>query len=400
METNRRSWKASEERGAPHGVVILGATGSIGRTALDVVERFPDHLRLIGISAHRKTEGLPALVRRYHPRVLALPDPDGLSAIRADLPAGLDLELGPNSLDMLAAREDVSIVLVAVSGYAGLSPTLASLRRGKRVALATKEALVAAGDLVQDAASQGGGEIIPVDSEHSAIYQCLEGRDRKDLQRIILTASGGSFRGWERDRLAQVTVQEALAHPTWRMGPKVTIDSATLVNKGLEIIEAHHLFGLPGERIEVLLHPQSIVHSLVELVDGAVFAQLSLPDMRLPIQYALTVPDRLPSSLQPLDLAAVGNLGFSRPDDNLFPALSLAYAALKEGGTAPAVFSAADEMAVELFLNQRIPFLQILELVREAVETHQARPATLESVREADLWARAWVREKVKNHSR
>jgi 1-deoxy-D-xylulose-5-phosphate reductoisomerase len=301
---------------------------------------------------------------------------------------------------VLAAREDVSIVLVAVSGYAGLSPTLASLRRGKRVALATKEALVAAGELILDAASQGGGEIIPVDSEHSAIYQCLEGRDRKDLQRIILTASGGSFRGWERDRLAQVTVQEALAHPTWRMGPKVTIDSATLVNKGLEIIEAHHLFGLPGERIEVLLHPQSIVHSLVELVDGAVFAQLSLPDMRLPIQYALTVPDRLPSSLQPLDLAAVGNLGFSRPDDNLFPALSLAYAALKEGGTAPAVFSAADEMAVELFLNQRIPFLQILELVREAVETHQARPATLESVREADLWARAWVREKVKNHSR
>jgi 1-deoxy-D-xylulose-5-phosphate reductoisomerase len=400
METNRRSWKASEERGAPHGVVILGATGSIGRTALDVVERFPDHLRLIGISAHRKTEGLPALVRRYHPRVLALPDPDGLSAIRADLPAGLDLELGPNSLDMLAAREDVSIVLVAVSGYAGLSPTLASLRRGKRVALATKEALVAAGDLVQDAASQGGGEIIPVDSEHSAIYQCLEGRERKDLQRIILTASGGPFRGWERERLAQVTVQEALAHPTWRMGPKVTIDSATLVNKGLEIIEAHHLFGLPGERIEVLLHPQSIVHSLVELVDGAVFAQLSLPDMRLPIQYALTLPERWPSSLNPLDLAEVGNLSFSRPDDNLFSALSLAYAALKEGGTAPAVFSAADEVAVELFLNQRIPFLQILELVREAVETHQARPVTPESVQEADSWARAWVREKVKRHSR
>jgi len=375
-------------------VAILGATGSIGRQALEVVERFPERLELVGVSASRSVEELKKIVLRYHPKAVALThlastDPTRSKLLGPFLSPQTSLYLGEEGLVELVTREDVDLVLVAVVGIAGLAPTLEALKRGKTVALATKEALVAGGKLVQRATSEGGGRLIPVDSEHSAIFQCLEGQPREALERIILTASGGPF--WRRSpaELEKVTVAEALAHPVWKMGKKITIDSATLMNKGLEVIEAHYLFGLPPERIEVLIHPQSVVHSLVQFKDGAMLAQLSVPDMRLPIQYALLYPERLPSLVRPLDLGEVGKLEFERADPERFPALRLAYQALKLGGTFPAVLSAADEIAVQAFLEERISFVRILAVVEEVLARHVPLAGeTLEEVLEADRWAR------------
>jgi len=375
-------------------VAILGATGSIGRQALEVVERFPERLELVGVSASRSVEELKKIVLRYHPKAVALTHPASTDPMRSKLLGPFlspqtSLYLGEEGLVELVTREDVDLVLVAVVGIAGLAPTLEALKRGKTVALATKEALVAGGKLVQRATSEGGGRLIPVDSEHSAIFQCLEGQPREALERIILTASGGPF--WRRSpaELEKVTVAEALAHPVWKMGKKITIDSATLMNKGLEVIEAHYLFGLPPERIEVLIHPQSVVHSLVQFKDGAMLAQLSVPDMRLPIQYALLYPERLPSLVRPLDLGEVGKLEFERADPERFPALRLAYQALKLGGTFPAVLSAADEIAVQAFLEERISFVRILAVVEEVLARHVPLAGeTLEEVLEADRWAR------------
>ena len=375
-------------------VAVLGATGSIGRQALEVVERFPERLELVGVSASRSVEELEKIVLRYRPKAVALTHPASTDPTRSKLLSPFlspqtSLYLGEEGLVELAAREDVDLVLVAVVGIAGLAPTLEALKRGKTVALATKEALVAGGKLVQRAASEGGGRLIPVDSEHSAIFQCLEGQPREALERIILTASGGPF--WRRSpaELEKVTVAEALAHPVWKMGRKITIDSATLMNKGLEVIEAHYLFDLPPEKIDVLIHPQSVVHSLVQFKDGAMLAQLSVPDMRLPIQYALLYPERLPSLIRPLDLAEVGKLEFERADPERFPALRLAYQALKLGGTFPAVLSAADEIAVQAFLEERISFVRILAVVEEVLARHVSLAGeTLEEVLEADRWAR------------
>ncbi|MGB9835094.1 MAG: 1-deoxy-D-xylulose-5-phosphate reductoisomerase, partial [bacterium] len=344
--------------------------------------------------ASRSLEELGKIVLRHHPKAVALTHPASTDPSRANLlgsflPPGTGLYLGEEGLVELVTREDVDLVLVAVVGIAGLLPTLEALRRGKTVALATKEALVAGGKLVKRAIQEGGGRLIPVDSEHSAIFQCLQGESMEAVDKIILTASGGPF--WRRSpaELERVTVEEALAHPVWKMGKKITVDSATLMNKGLEVIEAHYLFGLPPEKIEVLIHPQSVVHSLVQFKDGAMLAQLSVPDMRLPIQYALLYPERLPSLVRTLDLAEVGKLEFQRADPERFPALRLAYRALEMGGTAPTVLSAADEVAVQAFLEGRISFTRIVQMVEEVLSSHVPLSGeTLEEVLEADRWAR------------
>jgi len=375
-------------------VSILGATGSIGRQALEVVERFPERLELVGVSASRSLEELGKIVLRHHPKAVAITHPASTDPWRANLlgsflPPGTSIYLGEEGLVELVTREDVDLVLVAVVGIAGLLPTLEALRRGKTVALATKEALVAGGRLVEKALKEGGGRLIPVDSEHSAIFQCLQGGSREALDKIILTASGGPFLGRSPAQLERVTVEEALAHPVWKMGPKISVDSATMMNKALEVIEAHYLFGLPPEKIEVLIHPQSVVHSLVQFKDGAMLAQLSVPDMRLPLQYALLYPERFPSLVLTLDLAQVGKLEFQRTDPERFPALKLAYKALEMGGTAPAVLSAADEVAVGLFLQGKIPFTRIVPLAEEVLSSHVPLTGeTLEEVLEADRWAR------------
>jgi 1-deoxy-D-xylulose-5-phosphate reductoisomerase len=370
-------------------IVVLGATGSIGRAALEVIERFPDRFQVVGLSSQANVTGLAELVHKFHAEEAVIASEVQAQSVQELFPSFCRLSFGEMALSQLAAREDVDLVLVSVVGIAGLLPTLQALRKGKTVALATKEALVAGGKLVRRALSEGKGLLLPVDSEHSAIFQCLQGNSPESLEKIILTASGGPFYGKSQEALEKVTVDEALAHPVWRMGKKVTIDSATLMNKGLEVIEAHYLFDLPPERIEVLIHPRSIVHSLVQFRDGAMLAQLSLPDMRLPIQFALLFPERLPSLVQPLDLSQVKRLDFEKADPERFPALKLAYQVLSSGGTFPTVLSAADEIAVQAFLEGRITFPRIVEVVEEVLSRHSPYPGnTLQEALEADRWAR------------
>lgn len=371
-------------------LAILGTTGSIGRAALDVAERFPDQLQVVGVSAFHDMDSLRQIITRWSPRAVACSSPSYFAMLQPVVSPTKEVYFGQDGLARLASREDVDLVLIAVVGIAGLVPALEALKRGKIVALATKEALVAGGKLILDAAMGGKGTLLPVDSEHSAIFQCLKGEELSHIRRVIITASGGPFRTKSREELEKVTVQETLAHPVWRMGPKISTDSATLMNKGLEIIEAHHLFRLTPAQIEVVLHPQSIVHSLVEFCDCSVLAQLSWPDMRLPIQYALLYPERLPSLVSPLDLVQTGRLEFGEIDRRSFPAIDLAYQALKIGGTMPAVLSAADEVAVRLFLQGKIPFVRIVDLVQKVLERHKPMKGDkLDQIIWADQWARA-----------
>ena len=376
-------------------IALLGSTGSIGRAVLDVVRRLRDaglEVEVAGLAARRNVAALAAQIRTFRPAAAALLRAEDADALRAAVP-GWEGEIfaGPDGLDRLAAS-GADLVVVAVEGVAGLSPTLAALRAGADVALATKEALVAGGALVVEAAAHAHRRLLPVDSEHAAIFQCLEGRPSAEVARVWLTASGGPFRRTPADAMARVTREDALRHPTWRMGPKVTIDSATLMNKGLEIIEAHWLFGLPEDRIEVVIHPQSIVHSCVELVDGSILAQLGPRDMRLPIQAVLTYPRRLPYAVARLDLRTLGTLEFEPPDDARFPCLSLARDALRRGGTATAALNGANEAAVRLFLDGRIGFADIAPAVRRALDAHAARPvASLDDVVAADREAREAV---------
>ncbi|HEX3000505.1 MAG TPA: 1-deoxy-D-xylulose-5-phosphate reductoisomerase [Armatimonadota bacterium] len=376
-------------------LVILGSTGSIGTQTLDVVSEFSDRLQVTALAAGRDVEGLLAQVRRFHPRVCCLSDVAAAETLRTRLAAeDLPTEVlaGPEGLQSLAAIEDAEIVVVAVAGMAALGATLAAVRAGKRVAFASKEVLVAAGHLVMREAARCGAEILPVDSEHSAVFQCLHGEQVADVRRILLTSSGGPFRDYTAEQLRDVTVEQALAHPTWRMGSKITVDSATLMNKGLEVIEAHWLFGVPLNQIEAVIHPQSVIHSLVEFVDHSVLAQLGRPDMRLPIQYALFYPERLPNHLQPLDLAAVGTISFSRPDTERFPCLALAYAAAEAGGSMPCALNAANEAAVALFLRGSIRFNEIAALNASVMERHTLLPdPNLEQILSTDRWARAEV---------
>jgi 1-deoxy-D-xylulose-5-phosphate reductoisomerase len=362
------------------GVAILGSTGSIGRSALDVLRRQRDHFRVVALTAGRNRDELAAQAAEWDPAFVGLADPGG---------AGVLVEA--------ATRPDVDIVLNAVVGAAGLDATLAALRAGKRVALANKETLVMAGDLVRQAACAGGGEVVPVDSEHSAVLQCVSGRDA-GLGRLILTCSGGPFREWPAERVRQATVEQALRHPTWSMGQKITVDSATLANKALELIEAHHLFGLSYDALEVVVHPQSIVHAFVEFCDGSVIAQVGFPSMELPILYALTHPARLPDAgVRRFDPVAAGPLTFEPVRADVFRALAAGVAAGRAGGISPAVFNAANEVAVAAFLEGQVPFGRISEIIERTLDDHAPAPATaLPAVRDADRWARARARDYVR----
>jgi 1-deoxy-D-xylulose-5-phosphate reductoisomerase len=370
-------------------VTILGSTGSIGRTALDVARRLGE-IAVVGLSGRTNLPLLAEQVREVRPEAVAVESEDDARTLRTLVPDWQgEILSGPAGLAELAAGTTAEIVLVGVVGAAGLAPTVAALSGGKDVALATKEVLVAAGALVTTTAANHGRRILPVDSEHSAIFQCLAGQSAEAVARLWLTASGGPFLRLNAAAMEAVTPREALRHPTWAMGPKVTVDSATLMNKGLEVIEAHWLFGVPPDRIEVVIHPQSIVHSMVEFVDGSLLAQLGAHDMHLPVQYALTYPRRLPATGARLDLHTLGSLGFEAPDTARFPCLGLARTALEMGGTAPAVLNAANEVSVRLFLDGRMRFPDIARNVQRVLDRHTPHPATsLEAILAADREAR------------
>jgi 1-deoxy-D-xylulose-5-phosphate reductoisomerase len=369
-------------------LAILGSTGSIGRSALAVVDAHPSRLRVAALAAGDNAALLAEQTARYRPAMVALASGDAADRFRAAGGAAAELVCGSDGLVAVATHPDVDIVLCASSGTAALDAVLAAIEAGKTIALANKEVLVMAGALVTNAARRKGVPILPVDSEHNAIHQCLHGRPTSEIRRLILTASGGPFRDLTLEQLQAVSPEAALRHPTWQMGRKITIDSATLMNKGLEVIEAHWLFGVPGERIDVVVHPQSIVHSMVELSDGSVLAQLGVTDMRLPIQYACSYPERWDGALPRLDLAKAGRLEFHEPAHDRFPCLRLAYRALREGGTAPVVLNAANEVAVASFLEGRLGFTSIPLVIERTLNEHQAESVlTLELIRRVDAWA-------------
>ena len=372
-------------------LVILGSTGSVGTQALDVVRRNPDRFRVVGLSAGTNQELLVGQVREFLPPYVALADEEAASDLRDKLSGirGVEVLSGPGAAETLARETESDMVLNALVGSAGLGPTLASLQAGKTLALANKESLVVGGELVLDLIKGEPERLIPVDSEHAALAQCLRGERREDIKRVILTGSGGPFRGWSRGELAKASVKEALAHPVWQMGPKITIDSATLMNKGLEVIEAHYLFGIDYSQIHVVIHPEGIVHALAEFRDGSMTAQLAVPDMKLPIQLALAWPERLQSGVGAVPLAD-GKLTFEPVDREAFPAVDLAYRVGGLGLTFPAVMSAANEVAVMAFLEGKLPLTRIVEVVQAVVDEHEA-PSSVVSVvnlERADAWAR------------
>ena len=371
-------------------LTILGSTGSIGVSTLEIVAAHPERFHVVALTAGRNLELLEQQVRIFHPEMVAVPCADDAATLKSRLGvAAPHILAGRDGLVACAAQSGAQLVVSAIVGAAGLEPTLAAIEAGIDVALANKETLVAAGDVVMSAVARKGIHLFPVDSEHSAIFQSLAGHRKDDVRRLILTASGGPFRNRSLQELEQVTPADALAHPNWAMGRKITIDSATMMNKGLEVIEAHWLFDLPAEKIAVHIHPESIVHSMVEYVDGAVIAQLGIPDMKTPIALALSWPERLPLDLPPLDLCRLGRLHFSEPDTERFPCLALAYRALQSGGTAPAVLNAANEVAVEAFLEKRLGFTAIPRLIAAVLDRHEVTTAdSLAAVLAADSSAR------------
>ncbi|MBP9900152.1 MAG: 1-deoxy-D-xylulose-5-phosphate reductoisomerase [Verrucomicrobia subdivision 3 bacterium] len=373
-------------------VVLLGSTGSIGTSTVKVAEDLPERIRLIALAAGNNSELLLDQTRKHQPAVISINDPAKARELRKTLGTTCEVFSGAEGLLKLATLPEADIVLIAIVGTAGLQPALAAIRAGKDIAVASKEILVMAGEIVMNEARKYGVRVLAVDSEHSAIFQCLDGKPSASVRRLWLTASGGPFRDatlWPKEKFAEITVERALKHPSWVMGRKITIDSATLFNKGLEMIEARWLFDIEMARVGVVVHPQSIVHSMVEFVDGSLLAQLSTPDMCLPIQYALTYPDRAASDRVQTDFPKLGNLTFQAPDPERFPALILARRAGEVGGTLPAVLNAANEVAVEAFVNRKINFPQITETVSRTMDAHQvvAHP-TLEQILAADLWAR------------
>ena len=373
---------------------VLGSTGSIGVSTLEIVAAHPDRFRIVALTAGTNLSLLASQIRLFQPEVVSVIRPEDVLKLKELLGTSAPRILaGIEGLIACSTHSDADMVVSAIVGAAGLVPTMAAIEAGKDVALANKETLVTAGALVMEAVERKGVQLYPVDSEHSAIFQSLEGHRKKDVRRLILTASGGPFRDKALAELKQVTPADALAHPNWSMGKKISIDSATMMNKGLEVIEAKWLFDLPLERIAVHIHPQSIVHSMVEYVDGSVIAQLGIPDMKTPIAYALSYPERLELNLPSLDLCALGTLSFSEPDTNRFACLGLAYEALGEGGTAPAVLNAANEVAVEAFLNKEIAFLDIPGIIRSTLEGHRNGPlGHIDEVLRADRWARMAAR--------
>jgi len=381
-------------------LAILGSTGSIGQSALAVVDAHADRLQVAGLAAGENAELLAEQVAKYCPAIVGMATAEGAARLRPCLAEASGeggaprIVSGPEGLIAVATHPSVDIVLCASSGTAGLEAVLAAIEAGKTLAIANKEVLVMAGQLVTDAARRKGVAILPVDSEHNAIHQCLHGRDHSEIRRLILTASGGPFREFTADALQRVDAAAALQHPTWRMGRKITIDSATLMNKGLEVIEAHWLFGVSADQIDVVIHPQSIVHSMVELTDGSVIAQLGVTDMRLPIQYACSYPARWDAALPSLDLTKAGRLEFHAPARDRFPCLDLAYRALRTGGTLPVVLNAANEVAVECFLDGKLGFSAIPLVIQETMNAHVVeKVTTLEVVRRVDQWSRECARQ-------
>jgi 1-deoxy-D-xylulose-5-phosphate reductoisomerase len=371
-------------------IVLLGSTGSIGTNTLDIVSRFSDEFRVAGLTAGSNCDMLEEQIRRFRPRVVALSNDAAAVKLRRRC-AGMPVEIlsGQDGLIQVASLPEAELVVSAIVGGAGLVPTLAAIRSKKHVALANKEPMVMAGKLMQEEARRHGVKIFPVDSEHSAIFQSLEGHRIEDVRRLILTASGGALWELTKEELDDVTPERALQHPNWKMGAKITIDSATLMNKGLEVVEARWLFDIPESRIDVLIHRESIIHSLVEYEDRSMIAQLGLPDMRTPISYAMRYPERLPLDLPSLDLTEVGRLSFCKPDHDRFPCLGLGYESLRIGGTMPAAMNAANEVAVEAFLNGGIKFSAIADIIRSTMDAHRPREVdTIETALDTDRWAR------------
>jgi len=381
-------------------VILLGSSGSIGESTCKVARALPDTMKLVGLGVAKSGERVLEQAREFGVKAVAVSDLGAAEKVEKDLPQGTKFYPGLEGLTRMVEETEADMVLVAVVGTAGLAPALAALRTGKDLAVASKEILVLAGSAVMGEAKKNKRQVLPVDSEHNAIFQCLEGAKSQEVRKIILTASGGPFRKSSSEDLKKVTVAQALKHPTWSMGRKITIDSATMFNKGLEMIEAHWLFGLPMNQVDVVVHPQSIVHSLVEFVDGSVLAQLSVTDMCFPIQYAVTYPERRPSGLPPLDLAKIGSLSFEAPDEKRFPALRLARESGEAGGTLPGVFNAANEVAVEAFLEEKISFPRIWEMVETVMSAHRnEKKPDLATIIAADQWARAQAKVALKASS-
>jgi 1-deoxy-D-xylulose-5-phosphate reductoisomerase len=376
-------------------ISILGSTGSVGRNTLAVVDAFPGQLRVVGLAAGGNLDLLAEQIERYAPQMVSVRDAADVGALRSRLKRRVEIVCGAEGASAVASMPDADVVIAAIVGAAGIPPVHAALEAGKRVGIANKEVLVAAGDVMTRTAAAHGGEILPVDSEHNAIHQALRCGDHREVQRIILTASGGPFLRRDLHTFGEVTIADALAHPTWRMGNKISIDSATMMNKGLEVIEAHHLFAMPADRIDIIIHPQSIVHSMVEYIDGSIIAQLSTTDMKVPIQYALLYPERVTAPFARLDLAKIRTLDFLELDTRRFPAVELAYAACRAGGSMPAVLNAANEVAVERFLNAELPFTGIVEIVSRVLDRHASAVSPIASVGDAlhwDAWARSEAR--------
>jgi 1-deoxy-D-xylulose-5-phosphate reductoisomerase len=371
-------------------IVILGSTGSIGRSTLEVIDAHPEQFEVVALAANSDVERISEQIQKYHPKYVYLDDPAAADFLRNEsVSDSVEVLNGDEELNGLAGLDGVDLVVNALVGAKGLLASLKAVESGKFLALANKESLVVGGPLFAEAAKRTGARILPVDSEHSAIWQCLAAGRDSEVRRLILTASGGPFREWKKSELAEVTKEAALNHPTWKMGPKITIDSATLMNKGLELIEAVWLFSIPPEMISIVVHPQSIVHSMVEYVDSSVVAQMSAPDMKLPISFALFWPDRIPANYGRLDFTELQSLTFTKPDMEKFPAINLAYNAANMGGTAPAALNAANEVAVDAFLMERIGFTQITELIEETLARHEvvSGPSLLD-ILEADRWGR------------
>ena len=387
-------------------IAILGSTGSVGTQTLDVIAAFPDRYAAHSLTANTRVDLLERQIARFRPRMIALADGDRADRlVRGDAGLGRgvgapSIHTGVEGLIEAVTHPDVDLVISALPGSAGLVPTLKAIEAGKTIGLANKEILVMAGEIVMESARRNGVDILPVDSEHCAVHQCLAGQDPDRIERVILTASGGPFRNSDPAALTRISTTDALNHPTWNMGRKVTIDSATLMNKGFEVIEAHWLFGLPVSKIDVVIHPQSIIHSMVEMVDGSLLAQLGPTDMRIPIQYALSYPERLETPWPRFDITRSWSLTLDPPDEDMFPCLGLAYEASRRGATAPAVLSTADEMAVEAFLQHRIGFTDIPDIIADAMDRHadmadRDGPVTLESIVAADRWTRAYCGKKL-----
>ncbi|EAZ92810.1 1-deoxy-D-xylulose-5-phosphate reductoisomerase [Crocosphaera chwakensis] len=378
-------------------ISILGSTGSIGTQTLDIVEQYPDQFQVVGLATRSNVELLAKQVKQFRPEIVAICDQSKLGSLK-DAIATMDYSpiilAGEEGVTEVARHGDAESVVTGIVGCAGLLPTIAAIEAGKDIALANKETLIAGGPVVLPLIEKHGVKLLPADSEHSAIFQCLQGVPSDGLRRIILTASGGAFRDWPVEQLKYVTVQDALKHPNWSMGQKITVDSATLMNKGLEVIEAHFLFGMDYKNIDIVIHPQSIIHSLIELQDTSVLAQLGWPDMRLPLLYALSWPERIYTDWEPLDLVKAGSLTFREPDHDKYPCMQLAYAAGNAGGAMPAVLNAANEQAVALFLAEKIAFLDIPKVIEQTCDSfrdHNSAQPSLEDILEADSWARKTV---------